>query len=105
MIDFEEEIQRFKPSLDVEAVEDAIVKSDLTDMTDIMMELIRERDGEENVNGYCGKEQADRQQLLQSGTGKGEDPGSVRRGPVPEKKPSFLQIPDRRQKPSGADLL
>lgn len=45
MIDFGEEIQRFKPSLDVEAVEDAIVKSDLTDMTDIMMELIRERDG------------------------------------------------------------
>lgn len=45
MIDFEEEIQRFKPSLDVEAVEDAIVKSDLTDMMDIMMEMIRERDG------------------------------------------------------------
>lgn len=45
MIDFEEEIQRFKTSLDVEAVEDAIVKSDLTDMTDIMMEMIRERDG------------------------------------------------------------
>ena len=45
MIDFEEEIQRFKPNLDVEAVEDAIVKSDLTDMTDIMMEMIRERDG------------------------------------------------------------
>ena len=45
MINFEEEIQRFKPSLDVEAVEDAIVKSDLTDMTDIMMEMIRERDG------------------------------------------------------------
>mgnify|MGYP006932716842 FL=1 len=45
MIDFEEEIQRFKPSLNVEAVEDAIVKSDLTDMTDIMMEMIRERDG------------------------------------------------------------
>ena len=45
MIDFEEEIQRFKPSLDVEAVEDDIGKSDLTDMTDIMMEMIRERDG------------------------------------------------------------
>ena len=45
MIEFEEEIQRFKPSLDVEAVEDAIVKSDLTDMSDIMMEMIRERDG------------------------------------------------------------
>lgn len=47
MIDFEEEIQRFKPSLDVEAVEDAIVKSDLTDMTDIMMEMIREETGKD----------------------------------------------------------
>ena len=43
MIDFEEEIQRFKPSPEVEAVSDAIIKSDLTDMTDIMMELIKER--------------------------------------------------------------
>lgn len=41
MLDFEEEINRFKPSLDVEEVEDAIVKSDLTDMTDLMMELIK----------------------------------------------------------------
>jgi len=39
MIDFEEEIQRFKPSLEVEAVSDAIIKSDLTDMADIMMEI------------------------------------------------------------------
>ena len=45
MSECEEEVQRCKPSLDVEAVEDAIVKSDLTDMTDIMMEMIRERDG------------------------------------------------------------
>ncbi|HIX24837.1 MAG TPA: hypothetical protein IAA09_07800 [Candidatus Lachnoclostridium avicola] len=43
MINFDEEIKRFKPSLDVEEVEDAIVKSDLTDMTDLMMELIREQ--------------------------------------------------------------
>lgn len=42
MIDFEEELSRFQPSLEVEEVEDAIVKSDLTDMTDLMMELIRE---------------------------------------------------------------
>lgn len=42
MIDFEEEIERFKPSLDIEEVEDAIVKNDLTDMTDVMMELIKE---------------------------------------------------------------
>ena len=42
MINFEEEIERFKPSLEVEAVSDAIVKSDLTDMADIMMELLKE---------------------------------------------------------------
>ena len=42
MIDFEEEIQRFKHSLEVEAVSDAIIKSDLTDMADIMMEIMKE---------------------------------------------------------------
>lgn len=43
MIDFEEELNRFQPSLEIEAVEDAIVNSDLTDMSDIMMELMKER--------------------------------------------------------------
>ena len=42
MINFEEEIQRFKPSLDVNQIEDAIVKVDLTDMNDIMTQLIEE---------------------------------------------------------------
>ena len=42
VIDFDKEIARFKPSLDVEEIADAIVKSDLTDMTDIMMEMIKE---------------------------------------------------------------
>ena len=42
MINFEEEIERFKPSLEVEAVSEAIVKSDLTDMSDIMLELMKE---------------------------------------------------------------
>jgi len=42
MIDFEEELSRYKPSLEIEQIEDAIVNSDLTDMTDIMMELIKE---------------------------------------------------------------
>ena len=41
MIDFDEEIARFKPSLEVESIEAAIVKADLTDMTDIMMELLK----------------------------------------------------------------
>ena len=43
MIDFEEELSRFKPSLEIEEVQETIVKTDLTDMTDIMMELIKER--------------------------------------------------------------
>lgn len=41
MIDFDEEINRFKPSLEVEDIGEAIVKSDLTDMSDIMMELMK----------------------------------------------------------------
>ena len=45
MIDFEEELSHFKPSLEVEEVEDAIVESDLTDMADIMMSLIKEGSG------------------------------------------------------------
>lgn len=40
-INFEEEIEHFKPSLEVEKVGEAIVKSDLTDMSDIMMELLK----------------------------------------------------------------
>lgn len=43
MLNFEEEISHFKPSLEIDDVEDAIVRSDLTDMSDIMMELIKER--------------------------------------------------------------
>lgn len=40
-INFQEEIEHFKPSLEVEEIGDAIVKSDLTDMSDIMMELLK----------------------------------------------------------------
>lgn len=42
MINFEEEIKRFKRSLDVDQIEDAIIKVDLTDMNDIMTQLIEE---------------------------------------------------------------
>ena len=42
MHNFMDEVQRFKPSLEVEAVSDAIIKSDLTDMADIMMEIMKE---------------------------------------------------------------
>ena len=42
MINFEEELKKFKPSLEVEEAEDAIYDLDLTDMTDIMQEIIKE---------------------------------------------------------------
>ena len=42
MIDFEEELKKFKPSLEVEEAEDAIYDRDLTDMTDIMQQMIKE---------------------------------------------------------------
>ena len=40
-IDFDSEIERFKPSLEVEDIGEAIVKSYLTDMSDIMIELLK----------------------------------------------------------------
>lgn len=42
MIDFEEELKKFKPSLEVEEAEDAIYNQDLTDMTDILREMMKE---------------------------------------------------------------
>ena len=42
MIDFEEELKKFKPSLEVEEIEDAVYQEDLTDMTDILREMIEQ---------------------------------------------------------------
>ena len=39
MINFQEEIKRFKPWLDVDNIEDMITGIDLTDMGDLMMQL------------------------------------------------------------------
>ncbi|MFV0363366.1 MAG: hypothetical protein ACK5LL_09820 [Suipraeoptans sp.] len=40
MLDFEEEVKKFQPSLEVEDLEDAVYQEDLTDMTDILKEVI-----------------------------------------------------------------
>lgn len=42
MIDFEEELKKFKPSPEVEEAEEAIYNQDLTDMTDILREMMKE---------------------------------------------------------------
>ena len=42
MINFEEELKNFKPSLEVEEAEQAIYNHELTDMTDVMQEMLHE---------------------------------------------------------------
>lgn len=43
MINFEEELERFQPSLEVNQAEEAIYNNDLTDATDIIKEILREK--------------------------------------------------------------
>ena len=42
MIDFEEELKKFHPSLEVEDVEDAIYNQDVTDLADVLVKLVKE---------------------------------------------------------------
>ena len=42
MINFEEILKHFKPSLEVEEAEQAIYNHELTDMTDVMQEMLQE---------------------------------------------------------------
>ena len=45
MINFEEELEKYEPSLDVEQVENVVNNNNLTDVTDIVKELIIEAKG------------------------------------------------------------
>ena len=49
MINFEEELKKFQPSLEVEEAEEAIYSRDLTDLTDILQEMIKEEIGRAHV--------------------------------------------------------
>ena len=40
MIDFEEELKKFHPSLEVEDAEEAIYNEDLTDMADMLIKMV-----------------------------------------------------------------
>ena len=44
MINFEEELAKFKPSKEVEQAEDVIGNMNLRDMTDIMQEILKEKE-------------------------------------------------------------
>lgn len=42
MINFEEELKKFHPSLEVEDAEDAIYNQDMTDMADLVVKVVKE---------------------------------------------------------------
>ena len=42
MINFDEEIKKFHPSLEVDEAEDAIYNNNTTDLTDILLEMMKE---------------------------------------------------------------
>lgn len=42
MIDFDEEIKKFKPSLEVENAEDAIYNNDVPDITDLINKIVED---------------------------------------------------------------
>jgi len=44
MINFEEELKKFHPSTEIDDLEDTIYDQDLTDMTDIMKEIMEEKE-------------------------------------------------------------
>ena len=43
MLNFEEELKKFKPCLEVEELEEAVYQEDLTDMTDILKEVMQKK--------------------------------------------------------------
>lgn len=43
MLNYEEELKKFKPSLEVEDIEDAVYQEDLSDMTDLLREVMEQK--------------------------------------------------------------
>ena len=46
MINFEEEIKKFHPSLGIEEAEDAIYNNNISDITDVMIQMVEELKGD-----------------------------------------------------------
>ncbi|NTV77965.1 MAG: hypothetical protein HGA25_02170 [Clostridiales bacterium] len=47
MINFEEELKKFHPSLEIEDVEESIYNQDLTDLADVLVKMVKEAKEEE----------------------------------------------------------
>lgn len=48
MINFEEELKKFHPSLEVEDAEETIYNQDLTDMADLLVKMLKESEEKSN---------------------------------------------------------
>ena len=46
MINFDDEIKKFHPSLEIEEAEDAIYNNNISDITDVMSEMVGELKGD-----------------------------------------------------------
>lgn len=44
MLNYEEELKKFKPSLEVDQIEEAVYNEDLTDMQDVMKEVMAKKE-------------------------------------------------------------
>ena len=42
MLDFEEELKKFRPSLEIDQVEDNVYNNNRTDVTDLLDEMLKE---------------------------------------------------------------
>lgn len=43
MLDYEKELKNFKPSLEVEEIEDAVYQEDLSDVTDLLKQVMDQK--------------------------------------------------------------
>ena len=43
MLDYEEELKKFKPSLEVDDIENAVYQEDLTEMTDLLKQVMDQK--------------------------------------------------------------
>ena len=43
MLDYEEELKKFKPSLEVDDIENAVYQEDLTDMSDLLKQVMDQK--------------------------------------------------------------
>ena len=43
MLNYEEELKKFKPSLEVDEIEDAVYQEDLSDVTDLLKQVMDQK--------------------------------------------------------------